>query len=244
MNRRNKRGSHIDAIVSFIVFIGIIVFLYMIIQPKIAAQQTKMEALNYIEIQVLNNISGNLTSVSVATAGASGSCFELQGFVSNAGTGQAGLKAHYNGLGYEANYSGDDAYVYDQSGGDLPEFFIVSGSPEFSLSSISAGSCQTLAYESGNENYSIGEARTDLYAFSGKVASLISDYDSSYNSLKSGFSIPAGTDFGFSFTYQNKTNIGTADKATSSNVYVESFPIQYVDDNGSVNAGNLIIRVW
>ncbi len=242
MNRRNKRGSHIDAIVSFIVFIGIIIFLYAVIQPKIATQQSKMESLNYIEFQIMNNVSGNLTSIPVATTGASGSCFELQGFLSNAGISPAGLRAHYGSSGYLANYSGGDAYVMNPSG-DLPGFFIVSSSPEFSKSSLS-GSCSALTYGASSGGYSISGVRTDTYAFSEKIEDLILYYNSGYNSLKSQFSIPLGTDFGFSFTYQNQTNIGTADKDASADIYVESFPIQYINNNGSIEAGNLIIRAW
>jgi len=243
MTFRNKRGSHIDAIISFIVFIGIIIFLYAIIQPKIATQQDKMTALNYIEAKILENVSGNLTTIPVRVTG-SGSCFNLSGFLSNANIDSPHLKASYGSVGYDAGYSGGEAYVSNPSAENLPGFFTIANSPEFPEQSSPPAGCQALAYQAESNGYFIGEVSKGVYAFSSNIENLISSYGAGYNSLKSQFSVPTGTDFGFSFTYQNRTNIGTEDKYASSNVYVESFPIQYVNGNGSIQAGNLAIRVW
>jgi len=239
---KNKRGSHIDAIISFMVFIGIIIFLYAVIQPKVASQQDKMEMLGYAEAQIAENVSANLTTVPIGIK-ASGNCFEFTGFSTVTGISSPHAIIGDGSATYSLGSSSGDIYV--SSVGNLPSFLILSDSPIFSeTGSFQGETCKALTYGASENGYTVGEVRTDRYIFSSEISKVISDYSSNYDKVKQQLSIPAGTDFGFSFTYQNQTNIGTDDYPPSQNVYVENFPVRYIDESGNIKAGNLVIRIW
>ena len=61
----NKLGSHVGMIISFVIFITFIVFLYSVVKPAITTGEDKKTILSALEMQILNNISANLTSASI-----------------------------------------------------------------------------------------------------------------------------------------------------------------------------------
>jgi hypothetical protein len=107
--------------------------------------------------------------------------------------------------------------------------------------SISLSPCDDLAEGVG---YDFAFIRTRTYVFKERLIDLVNMYESDYNGVKSGFNVPAGSDFGFSFTESDGNVISTPEENVSKSVYVDEFPVEYVDDEANVLPGFISVRVW
>ncbi|MBA7696918.1 hypothetical protein ES703_105572 [subsurface metagenome] len=122
-------------------------------------------------------------------------------------------------------------------------FFKIYNSEEFEELDVGTmEKCNNLRRK--EKEYIVGLIRTDEYIFETKIIDLRDEYETSYENLKNELNIPIGSEFGFSFTYSNKTIIGTSEKNVSTSVYAEEIPIQYIDREASTSSGFINIRVW
>ena len=93
--------------------------------------------------------------------------------------------------------------------------------------------------------YDFSSIRTKEYITQNSVEELLSNYNNDYEILKNEFEIPEGTEFGFSFVYNNGTEVGTEYPSSESmNIYLDSAYMQYVDSNANLNMGLLKVWVW
>lgn len=251
---KNRRGSNIDVIISFIVFIGFLVFFYVIIQPSLVTPQDKSVIINSLYTELKSNLTGaNITIISVGInlqKSAQKNCIILNGFAGAANL-QSPLKILvYNETGgnYPAYNSSGDVYVNMSNPADV--FLNVYSSPSFVPNPTTPSGltpCTNLYFNNQNNNYTLGKIQDYSvgYIFDANVKQLITAYDSNYLGVKSWFNVTANEDFGFNFTYQNMTSIGTNDKPPAySSIYSESFPVLYITENNSLQSGELTVRVW
>ncbi|MDD5699835.1 MAG: hypothetical protein PHH00_01420 [Candidatus Nanoarchaeia archaeon] len=247
----NKRGSHIDVILSFVIFISFIIFLYALIQPSLNSKDGKSVFLNYMGEGLVKNLTGkNLTMISILVEPQNPKpCLKLTGFKSNARiNSMAIIVKDSSGRTFASYKSGNDLYV-DMTPDQNSELFQVYYSPDFSvIGENTLGACNpALGLDNPPNSYSINraEAYTSYYAWGNNIAELISTYNNDYSSVKDWFNLTAMQNFRFDFTYQNGTVIGTEDNIPlSANVYSEIFPVVYISPNNNLEAGNLIVRVW
>jgi hypothetical protein len=248
----NKRGSHIDVILSFIIFISFLVFSYAILQPTLTTTVGKTALANSLQTSLISNLSGsNFTIISLgANQNSVHNCIQLKTFLGNANIiNPTIIVRNSSGAVFTAyNASGGDVYVDVSSNPKLSYLFEVYYSSSFNLiSSGTLNGCGTLQQGSSQNNYIIGQISTSSspYIFDFNVLKLIRSYNQSYDSVKSWFNLSGPDNFGFNFTYQNQTIIGTNNKIPAfTNVYAEGFPVLYVTNNSSIQSGLLTIRVW
>ncbi len=241
---KNKKGSHVGMILSFVIFITFLVFLYVVVNPSINIGTDKGKVIDYIESEITKNTSSNLTSTSIEISSGVvmtndcvviGSLFILLEIPAN-------IKIK--------NETGDLQEVYTDIAGGGPRinrksqdnlFFKMYYSPEFNLlGENNALTCQTIT----DTEYSIGLVKIAKYVFADKLIELISYYDDNYDSLKTAFEIPSNNEFGFEFVENDGTKTTADQETTSGEVYVEEIPIQYVDENANIQTGFINIRVW
>ncbi len=247
---RNHRGSNVDVILSFVIFISFMVFFYAIIQPNITIKNDRTEFLNYMGGELIKNLTGNnLTAISIqAEPQNPRDCLKLEGFMDNAGISSMSLiLRNLTGTAFSAYKSGDDLYI-DMAPDENTEFFNAYYSPGLSLIADNPlGNCNPALREDEPPNsYSIDreETYTSYYIWSGEIVKLIDNYNNDYDAVKEWFNLTSRDNFGFNFTYQNETTIGTNDNAPASvNVYSEAFPAVYISES-NLEAGNLIVRIW
>ncbi len=246
----NKRGSHVDVIISFIIFVSFIVFAYAILQPTLTTQEGKTTIASSIENAVVNNLSGNNLAIISFSANQNSqkNCIQLQNFLNNANISSPTVVVR-NSTGYifASYYSGNDLYIDISSNPQLSSFLDVYYSPAFNLiQSSTLPNCNLLQQGSSQNNYIIGQiTSSSQYLFDFNIFKLINSYNGNYNSVRNWFNLTAQNNFGFNFTYQNQTIIGTNNKIPAfSNVYSEGFPVLYVTGNSSIQSGILTIRVW
>ena len=226
--KKSKKGVHVGVVLSIVMFIGFLVFLYVIMSPAINPQKDKQAILDSLEIRLLEQVSANFTTVSISTSAV---CLKINKTDLDA----SGLNA------FAKDYSGNDIYFYDSAGNTIvnPEnlFKIYYSEEEFDESV--AGSCDT-----PTDIYIVKSIKTNEKTFETKILALISLYGSDYEDVKELLRVPEGNDFSFNFTYYNKTNIGTTKQIPSVNVYAEEIPVQYVDRRANLEPGSITIKIW
>src|SRR3989339_10789 len=77
----NKRGSHVGFILSFVIFVLFILFLYTTIQPAIKIQKEKTLFIDYLKDVLVENFTVNLTTITIkinATVNPNKDCISLK----------------------------------------------------------------------------------------------------------------------------------------------------------------------
>ena len=139
----------------------------------------------------------------------------------------------------EYNYFNNYTHV-DISGGE--EFIKIFYTTEnLSLSEIPQ---QTYCQSNSAQEYAPSIAITKKIVFEKKLLSLFDRYNDYYLDLKEDFRIPKDTDFSFSFTFVNETNITTGDVEVLADVFVGEYLIPYLDSDANVVFGVLEIKLW
>ncbi len=248
---KNRRGSHIDVILSFIIFISFIVFFYAMIQPNIISKADKTAFLNYMGGELIKNLTGaeiNTISFQVNPSYLH-SCLQLVDFTGSAEISSMNLVLkNLTGTAFTAYKSGNDLYI-SMNPDQNTRFFKAYYSPNFNPVGdwgLFSSECNfLLGYETSDYSINKKENYTSIYIWEDRINSLIDTYNNNYDSLKSQFNIPPKDNFGFGFIYQNQTTITTDKTApTTANTYSGTFPVAYISANNNLEAGNLIVKVW
>jgi hypothetical protein len=224
----NKRGSHVEVIISFIIFVAFILFLFSILAPSIKMQKDKENIVDNIEFELINNVSSYMTTITVNFDSAGIACVGL----SDLNIGNNIIVKDY--LGGEVSSSSDGTSLQINKGNPSETFFKIYYSEEFDK--LTGAGCIPTAYE-------LGLTKTDKYIFEKNVFNLIEQY-SKYELLKDNLNIPQGVEFGYGIILSNGTTFETSMKNLSTNIYVTETPIKYIDLEGNILAGFLKTRIW
>lgn len=248
----NKRGSHVGVILSFVIFVTFLVFLYAVLKPAVNLTGTdKSSVATFTENEIVQNTSSNLTTISVSvnsSTNPSENCIQLENFLAI-----LSIPAPYSLIVKNETEGIQDAYYVSSLAvlginrtSSENVFFKVYSSPEISglrSEDSTPSSCISLSYDVGN--YSIGTVDTAKYVFLNDMSNLINNYQTNYDNLKTIMKIPSGTEFSFDFVQSNGTIISAQQNISSSvNVFSENVPVQYVDNNYSIQTGFINIKVW
>jgi hypothetical protein len=242
----NKKGSHVGMILSFAIFITFIVFLYSVLNPAVKGGEDKTATLSYIQMQIIENVSSNLTSATVTwteKVNPNKKCVQLDGFL-----GFLGIPFPYKIIvKNENNIIQEQPYLIRLDSPDLEinrddkdeRFFRIYNSPEFDIPQASdSKSCDKM------NSYDLGSVSVGGYVFEKKMYMLLDYYKNNYELLRTGFKVPQGSEFGFGFVQSNGTVIIVGEPPKSANVHVSEIPIQYVDEDVNVLSGFINIKVW
>ncbi len=238
MRINNKNGSHVGFVISFVVFITFVVFMYVILNSRVNFGQEKTNTLKNVEGEITNRISEKLTSASFAVNNLSANCVELNNFLNTTGIGNNFIVINDSGNVLNAGISGQNLQV-ERNGNT---FFRVYSSAEFSQKNNSLGSCQLL--NQGSQGYNIGLIKDSNDVFESKIIKLFNNYTLDYENLKKNMNINPGDEFGFRFIYNNGTEIKTPQKNLTINIYIDRISIQYIKTDGVMESGSIDTIVW
>ncbi len=246
MSSGNKRGSHVGMILSFVIFITFIVFLYSVMRPIISTGEQKKSSLDYIRHQIEYNVSAEFTSISIKIFdNPSRDCVRLEDFflysmipiakmIVKEETG-AIENAYYSPVADLDDFRLDRADKQD-------DFFRIYYSPGFAILNNTTGmTCELVKYAKA---YNITSIVSDAYVIEGKVYKIIDYYNTNYENLKKEWNIPPGSEFAFGFTRSNgtKTEVGNVSRSTS--VFADETPVQYIDEGANIQSGFISVKVW
>jgi len=241
----NKRGSHVGMILSFVIFITFLIFLYVVVSPSIKTGTDQGKVIDYVYNQIAGNTSSNLTSTSFeisSEATITHDCVLIENILFRLEIPSrikiknetGGLQDTYLQTGY---YYGPEI---DRSNEDNL-FFRMYYSPEFDeLEEQTINPCTSV----GESEYSIGVVKTARYIFAENMIQLIDYYNDEYDSLKEEFEIPANNEFEFEFVENDGTKVSAEQETKSGNIYAEEIPIQYIDEDANIQTGFINIKVW
>lgn len=239
MQMNNKNGSHVGFVISFVLFITFIIFMYTILNSRIDFGQEKANSLNYVKAKIIDIVSENLTGVSIAIGQQNPqSCVQLRNFFLETGVSDRFVVKSDSGNVLQSGKSGNDLYV--ERSGNL--FFRVYGSEEFNIGGGVLGNCQPLS--EGSQGYTLGLSRDSKDIFESKIIKLLNNYTADYEALKKDMKISSGDEFGFGFIYSNGTEIKTTTSNVTINVYADRVPVQYVKTDATIESGFIDIIVW
>jgi len=234
---KNNRGSHVGIVLSFVVFITCLIFLYTALEPAISSQKGKENIVKNLHIELKERFSERLITAIIANDSnpEAYDCVRINN--SELDTLDLNtLSKNSSGEIISSNLSGEFLYV-DWSGNET--YFKIYYSEEIFEDSPIERDCintTTIYYQ--------GLITWKKQVFASKVVETIDRYETNYDSTKSELGVPLDSDFGFNFKLSNGTELKTKEINISKDIYVEEFPIQYIDERADIKFGILRIKVW
>ncbi len=243
MIKMKKRGSHVGIVLSFVIFITFLLFLYTIVEPSIKTQTGKEALLDYLKIELIERFSANLTSSSVTIEKElPKSCIELKDLITELNIVPIIIVKDKSEKIFSNRIFGDNLQI-DREGDNDVFFFKIYNSEEFE-EGIGGTFSSCKLYDKDQGQYTIGLVRTDEYIFDTKVIELIDEYENDYEGLKNELKIPLGSEFGFGLIYSDERKIGTEGQNISTDIYAKEIPVQYVNTDANISLGFINIQVW
>jgi len=236
---KNKRGSHVGVVLSFVIFVTFLFFVYNILEPSMRIERDKESLLEYLKMELVREFVSNLTSISVKiNKPVEDDCIILEDFLEIIDNG-GGLIVK-NGTGNIMMNGIENKNLKIENRKD-ENFFRIYYSEEFISEEASRQECVELK----KEGYTIGLVRTEKYLFKTKIEEFKDRMKLNYDLIKEELKIPLGNDFGFSLTQGGKEILSTEDSETiPTNIYAREIPIQYVDKEAKIFPGFITIKVW
>jgi hypothetical protein len=231
LEKRDKRGSHVEVMLSFIIFVTFVLFLLSILMPSVGTQKDKVKIFQGIEIAIINKVSSNITSITVNIGDINENCVNLDNFMLDAGIGSNIIVKDPLGTTVSSDINADSLQITRASTGD--KFFRVYYSPEFE--SLNSGTACSLI------NYSIGLTKTSQYVFERKFLEMMNE---NHETLGNEINVPDGIGFGYGIVLANGTTIETQEMDIAANVYVKDTPVEYVDLDGNILEGYIKTKIW
>jgi hypothetical protein len=241
---RSRSASHVGMILSFVIFITFIIFLYSVVKPAVSVGQDKKTIADYLVAMIVKNVSSDFNSTSVEMLTNPGrSCVKLDGFfvllVDDGVLPQCLVQNKFHVLQTSVYFDNLGELIIDRAD-KTDTFFRIYTSQKYSSVGETTKTC-TLVTQA---NYKIGVITNSKYPFGSNLNSLIENYKSNYEQVKTDLKVPPGTEFGFGFRQSDGTNIEVGEVPATANVYAEEIPIQYIDDKANILSGFINIKVW
>ncbi len=241
--RGNNRGSHVGMILSFVIFITFIIFLYTILRPAVnITGADKKSIMSYLEKSLIENVSANFTSASVEinnSKNPAGTCVKLLNFLLTTDMSPPTLIVKNETGGIQASNQDLFNLVIIRAERNN-RFFKIYYSSEFKRINVTEAACAVLT----DKEYKMGLVKTEETIFERKLYNIIDDYRNDYERLRGELKTPPGSEFGIIFTQSNGTKIEVGNTPKSASVYAEEIPVQYIDDYANTHSGYLGIKIW
>jgi hypothetical protein len=231
IKRGNKRGSHVDVIISFIIFVTFIFFLLAIIKPAMSTQTDKKNIFDNVELGITNKTSSDMTIITATLGSGGNNCVSLNNLISDAGIGNNIIVKDALGRTVSSEIGGNSLQITRTSTNDT--FFKIYYSEEFDELGTGSG-CSSA-------NYALGFTKTSKYIFEKKVLELIAE---NHETLKKELKVQEGVNFGYGIVLSNGTSLETNEENLSTNVYIRETPVEYVDLEGNILEGYLKTKIW
>ncbi len=231
---RNKKGTHVGIVLSFVIFVTFVLFFYLMIQPALKTE-SKQAVLDTLKENIIEMASAELTTASVFVETGPQDCANLEDFF-DSGIENKIIVLDENKKDITAKKNSQDLYLDRESPDD--NFFKVYGSEEFSA--IEEGSISPCV----KEDYEFGFVKNTTEIFETKILDIIERHEDDYQNLKNDLSMPPGSEFGLNFTYADGESVSTADSSARISIFAREFPVKYITDDAETELGILRIKVW
>jgi hypothetical protein len=231
--KNSKKGSHIDVIVSFIIFIVFISFLFILLNPATIMDKDKEQTAEYLKLRIDEKIQTDLVVVHVAN-------------ISNKDIEDC-LRFDDENL----EISGMTPIAKDSSGNSVDS----TGSLDIDWNSASSffrvyyskDSFNLHTSDSAFSSCQTGEIKSVRYiqeAVETNISQLFLDFNANYSAVKSELGLAKNEEFAMQFQFSNGTTVGTAPTDAKIERYAEKYQITYFDMEANKRSGYMTIYIW
>jgi hypothetical protein len=245
MRKQKKGSSHVEIILSFVLFISFIIFMLIVFKPLDMFSKSATD-IEEVESKILQNISTVLSVLfpirihaSVYSGISSEPCFYIDNPLSTSLTVPLIMKNKTGGI-INASRQGDQ--IYFENSGDFYNLFYSSELKERELSDTNP--CTTkIEYELDNEEYTIGLIRSYNVISYSKLVDFKTRYNNNYNQLKQQF----GFEDDFIISIVNSPEIVfelAKPKPLGIETLARDVSIFILKDNTDLNPDIMNIQVW
>ncbi|MFW6233098.1 MAG: hypothetical protein ACOC3Z_00370 [Nanoarchaeota archaeon] len=230
MKLSDKKGSHVGIMISFMILIVFIIFIYSALEPAFKKEDNYDLFLNNIEKKLLNSFEERYIT-NVIKTNEQVDCLEIP--------------IESDDKEYIAFNKTNGFLNTDKKGGNLfveldSDYAIVYGSELLNSSNtFSSDSCEEDLLEDYKKVILNRKA-----IFKNKIKNSIKDYNNDYESFKSDLNISSEIDFKFDFSLENGTEIKTNRNIVSENIYSKEIYINYLDENATPKSGKILLKAW
>ncbi|RLG11684.1 hypothetical protein DRN69_07470 [Candidatus Pacearchaeota archaeon] len=248
-----KRGSHVGVILSFVIFVTFLIFMYTTIEPQLKKQKDKQPILDYLEAKLIESFDSELTTFTIQIdkdqINPNKDCIKVQDladYITEQNMDEESLiikNSANNILSYIV-----EGQALSILGGENFDGFL----KFYHSKDLQPSMCQGSKSECGIEGcdqiteYTVGSIKTVNNSLEAKINQSAERYNSEYEDLKKELKIPEGNDFGFILMNNQREVLIQAQKEIleTFNVYAEEIPILYIDAEANTKPGFLTIKVW
>ena len=261
---RKNGATHIGFILSFVIFMMFIIFMFSAIEPFLKTQASKQSLLDFFRFSLVDEFqAGDLVVMTIFNKSfitSQQDCISLQGI---AGTGENQISQIFienNNLLIKDN-SGENFNYGTPTGesGNLKIGVWTQGYLKENGYFLKIYYSEDINYINGgtgtgcvsNNDYKVGyvvEEQSQI--LESNIDSLKEKYDSDCGeTIKKDLGIPEGNEFTFRFESADGTiviepNMEACGGIPNTNVYATTFPLQYLDGDANLQIGFLTIKVW
>jgi len=226
MKKIGKKGSQVGMVLSFIIFVTSMFFIYLIVSPYIARESSKSNSFDLLKENVLANLTSDVWVFRVN--GSLSGCIQMEIPVIISGAESVAF-----GEGSSISSSVSGGYIFVEEGASRIKVYysdlIVNPNPF-----LDAGCIETVP-----DSTSLEKAITEK-----SIISLMDEFSANYNSLKEELNVFSSDDFDLYFIYSNGTTIGEIRRDPSTEVYAEELKIYYLSSGAQNEVGILRVKLW
>ena len=236
----NKRGSHVGMILSFVLFVTALIFLYDIMKPATTTKDEKEKLIEQVKMSLEKELRRELitSTVRIDPSKYSGECVKLNYSKFGRELSNEHLVKNFSGKVIESKIDGESLFV----GGDVPEllriFFAEGLECEFFGKETS--SCK----EIDGSDYIFTTSKKEYY-FEKDLEKFIENMENEekYSEMKERFLLPVDVEFNLIITLNGERK-GKEKSVSGTNIFANQYPITYINSSADVNSGFFDIFVW
>lgn len=240
-----RKGSQVEVILSFIIFITFLIFLFIIIRPSFQPSDKEF-LLDELERNIIERTTGELILSSVRIPDSFlGSCFIIRAKVNN--PSYNAIVIDNDGLKAAAEYN---APMIKIERNDNQNFFNMRFSEGLNNESVDEPSCPNI----NDSQLDFGLTKSFDFVTLYNLDSFRADYLNNYYIIKEELGFAIDSDFAFDFRdsagniiiYNNQEIKGIRDEQIGGSVeiFAKDISVQYIDKEGEINQGWLHLEVW
>lgn len=228
-----KRGiSHLEAIISFVFFIGFLIFAFVFFNP-FQSNRTLDSSLEYANIEIRDFIQRDVAIYSIViTSTADPAVIYIQDVPAN-----SVASVEDSGGTIIPSFTDANGVHFNRNGGN---FFRIKYSEVFTNGNEISG---TLLNEGTDYKISSSSKRKIISEI--KLLELNSSYEINYDALKAQFNLPNRVDFGFSAVLSDGIEIKSSREVPDNlEVFGKSDRIEIIRAGGEIEFADFVVNVW
>jgi hypothetical protein len=240
----DKRGSHVGMILSFVLFVTALIFLYDIMRPVTQTTNEKEKLIEQVRMSLEKELQRELTTstvrITVSGEENKNKCVKLNYSKLGENLSEEHLVKFVSGKTIKSKIDGESIFIENTSE-PLRIFFAeelinenFSNPPE----------CTDADGNGNNIGYTFTTSKKDYY-FEKDLEKFLEEIkqEENYSKIKEEFLLPKDADFNLIIIFNGETK-GEEKNVSGTNVFANRYPIIYLNSSADVNSGFFDISVW